>query len=449
MTTPSRAAAEFVAGLDAAALPPRVRDRAGLVLADTIGAIVGGSIDPAVESLASTWSLAGVEGGDLATVFGSADRRTIPAMAAFLNGTAGTVLELDEGHRFAAGHPAIHVVPAVLAEAESRDSTRGDLIVALVAGYEVAVRTARAIVPLAEGYHPHGVWGGVGGAAGVASLRGCDPETTAHATAIAANYAQHTLFAAATEGATVRNSYAGASNLATIVAVDQAEAGFTGVEDGVARHLERAAGDGVDRTELAAEFGDRWEIERGYFKRHAACRYTHAPLDAILALQTGGGIEPDAVERVLVETYPAAAALDEAAPRNSLQAKFSVPFAVATAIVHGESDPPAFADDAIDDRTRSLAARVEVSVADDVAARAPAQRGARVTVEFGDRSRQETVLAPRGGEHDPFTEDELREKFRELVGPVLGDTRSGDLWTAARVGGTPRELCSGASGSPP
>jgi len=88
--------------------------------------------------------------------------------------------------------------------------------------------------------------------------------------AIAANYAQHTRFEAATEGATVRNTYAGMSNLAALVAVDQAVAGFGGLENGISRHLEHAAADGVDETALSAGLGERWELAHGYFKIHAA-----------------------------------------------------------------------------------------------------------------------------------------------------------------------------------
>jgi len=440
--TPEVAAAAFAADLDHATLPDAVRDRAGLAIADTIGAIVGGSTADDVRSLARRWGGATTRA---ATVLGTDGVAAPPPLAAFLNGTAGTVLELDEGHRFAGGHPAVHVLPALLADAETGFGSDEAFLTAFVAGYEVAVRTARATNPLAEGYHPHGVWGAVGGAAVVARLRECDPETTRTAMALAANYAQHTRFAAATEGATVRNAYAGMSNLAAHLAVDQAEAGVTGLADGVARHLAGAAAGDVDAAALAAALGERWEIQRGYFKIHAACRFTHAALDAVGQLAAEAPIHPDDVESVTVETYPAAAALTEPDPRNSLQAKFSLPFAVATALVRGETGPDAFADAAIDDRTTALAERVDVQEADDLAERAPARRGARVRVETGTATRRSAVEAPRGGEHDPFTERELREKFESLTVPVLGEGRGADLWEAARTPEPPRVICTLAS----
>ncbi|EMA65892.1 MmgE/PrpD family protein [Halorubrum kocurii] len=433
---PERELATFAAELETGAIPDRVRDRAGLTIADTLGAIVAGSTDDAVGALARRWT-DGVSGG--ATVLGADGGETVPPLAALCNGAAGTVLELDEGHRFAAGHPAIHVLPALLADAEIGYGDSDAFVRSFVAGYEVAVRTARALGALRSGYHPHGVWGAVGGAAAVARSRGLDPGTTRSAMAIAANYAQHTRFEAATEGATVRNAYAGMSNLAALVAVDQAEAGFGGLENGVARHLEHAAENEVDAPALAADLGDRWELEHGYFKIHAACRYTHPALDAVAALPDG--VDPTAVESVRVETYPAAARLTEPRPRNQLQAKFSIPFAVATALLRGDSGPPAFADEAITPEAIALAERVTVAVDDEIAARAPEQRGARVTVETADDRLSREVVAPRGGEHDPFDEARLESKFRELVAPVIGEDRAATLWESARAPEPPRVLC--------
>lgn len=430
--------AGFVADLDPSALPTAVRDRAGLIIADTVGAMVGGASDPAVAALTADWATVGTD----ATLFGTPGRQTTPQRAAFLNGTAGTVLELDEGHRFAAGHPAIHVLPALFAEAERGYGSGEKFLTSFVAGYETAVRTARATRPLADGYHPHGVWGAVGGAAAVAHHREFDREQIRTALTIAANYAQHTRFEAASEGATVRNSYAGMSNLSALIAADQASAGFTGLEDGIVRHLQAATVDGVDADALVADLGRTWEVERGYFKRHAACRYTHPVLDAVRELQSTHDLDPAAVSNVTVTTYQAAAALDETAPTNALQAKFSIPFAVATALLSDGTGKEAFTTDVIDDKRLALADRVSVAAAEPFVSRAPAARGARVAIELQDgESIVREVRAARGGEHDPFTETELREKFTDLVVPVVGDGRATQLWEAARQPEAPRVIC--------
>ena len=428
--------ATFVAELELEDIPTDVRDRGRLVITDTLGAIIGGSRDPAVRGLVRMYA---ERTTGSVTVLGTEGIETVPHLAAFCNGAAGTVLELDEGHRFAAGHPAIHVLPALLAEAESEYGNGSDFLTSFVAGYEAAVRTAQAAKPLQSGYHPHGVWGPVGGAAAVAHHRGYDIEQTHTAMAIAANYAQHTRFEAATQGATVRNGYAGMSNLASLLAVDQAEAGFTGLASGIEAHLSLAAANTFDADKLTANLGSVWEIERGYFKVHAACRYTHAVLDALESLREDLAV--DEIEQITVRTYEAAAQLDGTRPENALEAKFSIPFAVATALVTGETGPTAFDDDAITPETKALAERVSVIVNDEIAARAPEQRGANVEIETTTQSREKSVKTARGGEYQPFSEKEIEVKFRQLTEPVIGTDRAESLWTSARALEAPRVLC--------
>lgn len=443
-----REAAAFAASLDVEAVPEDALDRATLVVADSLGAILGGSTAPYVAALAEQ------SGDGPATVLGT-DRSASVTRAALANGSAGTVLELDEGHKYAAGHPAMHVLPAVLAVAESEraesDATGADagsrLLAAFVAGYEVGARVGVACTPLAPAYHMHGVWGTVGAAAGVARYRGYDETTTLQAMRIGANHALHTRFDAATEGATVRNTYAGMSAMNGVLAADQAAAGFTGLEDGLARHLDRLCAEGFDRGAVADALGERWEISRGYFKNHAACRYTHGALDALDALEARVSLDPGTVNSVLVETYPDAARLTEPRPENDLQAKFSIPFAVATRLLNGNSAKASFADDALTEAAYEFAERVSVTAAEDLAARVPEARSTRVTVELADgRELVEEVRYPKGDERNPFSTTELREKFRTLAAPVVGEDSADDLWELARglPDSDPRKLCEAA-----
>ncbi len=436
MTT-DEAFASFVSDLSPADVPADVRDHVGLVVADTVGAIVGGA---PTEPVASLRNRVADRADGPATALGTAATLP-PARAAMLNGTAGTVLELDEGHRLAAGHPAIHVLPAVLAVAEANGGDAEALSTAFVAGYETAVRVAQACRPLADGYHPHGVWGVVGAAAAVANYERLDAATTADALRIAADHAQHTRFEAALEGATVRDTYAGGVAPAAIAAVDQARSGFTGIEDGIRRHLERTSDEPIAFPSPLG-LGDRWAVTEGYFKVHAACRYTHPALDAIDALDAASALDPDAIDAVDVETYAAAATLTDPAPENRLAAKFSLPFAIATRLRTGHAGKAAFEPPALEDATYRLARRVSVEPTPAFESAVPDSRGARVLVTLEDgRERSETVERARGGVDRRFDEDRLREKFRSLVAPVLGTDAAEDAWFRFR------DCWSGAVGS--
>ena len=422
--------AAFTASLTLSDLPPAVVERAQLVTADTVGCIIGGVDTPDVARLAAGLSKSYPGPG---TVLGRSDG-VMPAYAGMVNGVGGTVLELDEGHKRAAGHPAIHIIPALFATAEQPNTsiTGEAFITGLVAGYEVSVRIGEASQPLADGYHPHGLWGVVGAVAGVARALGLDGETTREAIAMAPNHAQHTHFDAATEGRTVRNTYAGMVVPAALAVVEQAQAGFTGLDDGINLHLDRTSENGLRPIETDS-LGEQWMIEEGYFKFHAACRYTHPAIDAVDQLEREGLDTSAGIDRIIVETYPAAASLDDSRPTNPLAARFSLPFAVATRIHHGHARKSAFEEDALIEEVYDIAGTVTVEANDEFTQAVPDSRGARVIIVSEDGTRREaTIPHARGGAERPLTKFELREKFDDLVIPVLDKQGTEKLWKTSR-----------------
>ena len=424
--------AAFTSTLGLTSVPDEVVTQARLTVADSVGAIVGGADAHTIGAFIGELA-AQAPGGT--RVCGTTVSMS-PHLAALAMGTAGSALELDEGHRFAAGHPAMHVLPAVLAAGQQTAATGQQLLVAFIAGYEVAARVGMAVRPLGPVYHVHGVWGTVGAAAGVATLRGLSAAVTADALRIAAGSAQHTSFDAALEGATVRDTYMGMSAMAGMLAVDAAVAGIGGLSDGIARSLTRTT-ESYAPAMVTDALGERWEVARGYFKTHAACRYTHGALDAVMQLRAQEAIDPDAVETVLVETYPTAARLDAPAPANSLQAKFSLPFAVATALVHGVTDKTAFATSAITDETLALADRVSVREDASFAAMVPDQRPTRVRITLRDGSTHDARIDhPRGGAERPFTAADLSRKFAHLTAAVPSADVDA-LWDALTSGPMP------------
>jgi 2-methylcitrate dehydratase PrpD len=401
-------------------IPAPVAAHARLVLLDAIGAIAAGAQEPEVQALAAR--MIAREGGGESPVIGLA-MTARPGTAAFLNGTAGTMLELDEGNQYARGHPAIHVVPALLA------APRGDgaaLITALCLGYEIGARVGIAS-KLNVAMHPHGTWGTLGASIGIAKLHGADAGEFTQAITMASTLGLATSRKTMLEGGTVRNVYAGVSNMLGLTCWDLVRAGFEGERDGVATIFGTVSGSDFQPAEMTAELGTRWEIARNYFKRHAACRYTHGALDALAQIVARTGpLQPEQVTAIAVRTYVWAAQLDSPAAPNMLAAKFSIPFALATFLAHGGASVPAFRAPAREDAAiLALAARVVVDEDAAHTAMLPGLRPARVTVTLADGSvHSAEVTTNRGDIEDPFTEAELREKFRELAEPVFGQARA-------------------------
>jgi 2-methylcitrate dehydratase PrpD len=293
----------------------------------------------------------------------------------------------------------------------------------------VAARLAAA-APVRPGMHMHGVHGAVGAAAAVARLRGLDAAATGRALGVAAGLTLATSWRTALEGATVRNAYAGLAGANGWLAVDLAQAGFTGLSDMATETFGRISGSGLDEAAALDGLGHRFEVTRNYFKHYACCRYNHAPIEALERVLARETVRPDAIEAIRVETYAAAATMAARAPVGSLAAKFSIPYALAARLVTGECGPAAFREPALSDpRLRALAARVEVREDPALTARFPAGRPARVELRLGDGRRLTAEVETPAGEFDrPHPPDLLRRKFAGLTAPLLGARGAETAW---------------------
>jgi len=387
-------------------LPGDVREHVGLVLADTIGVITAGARSAEVTALAADPML-GLGPAGPARSLAPGRPCGDPATVAWVNGTAGTFLELDEGYR-PTGHPAIHMLPAALATAEAMHADGARLGAAFVAGYEVAARLFESF-RLPPPMHPHGHFGALGAATAVAMLRGDDPVALVR---IAATQPLLTGWSACYEGATARNGWTGHANRAGVQASVLHRAGFTGA---LSSHLSVVAPyavapgglhDPVDPSTL--------RIRRNYVKLHSACALTHSALDATVRAWSRLDGDPDQVAEVVVDTVSANLRVDRQAAPNALSTRFSLPYAVAAAIRTGGTGTAAF--DWRPD-VAALAARVHVRADPELDALWPDAAPARVRIRLTSGSTaQARVDNPHGHHSDPATRAELRAKFVRLGG---------------------------------
>ncbi len=324
---------------------------------------------------------------------------------------------MDEGNRFSRGHPAVHVVPAALALAQQRGADARTFLSALVVGYEVGSRIGAAS-RLRASMHPHGTWGTIGAAAACARLAGEPAEGMRNTITIGASLTTATSKRTMLEGGLVRNSYAGLANRNGLLALQLAHSGFGGERDGVASLMQGIVSEQFDPAEVVRALGDEWHLMQNYFKLHSCCRFNHGTLDAIDQIAARGKLpSPEQIRSIAVTSYAFAAELDDPAPRNTLGAKFSVPFAVATRIVNGSSALASFSWDAVrDPRVAALAHKVTIQEDPAMTRRLPLERPARVVITRNDGSTlQGEVGANRGDDALPYSRDELRAKFIDLT----------------------------------
>ncbi|GGJ50102.1 MmgE/PrpD family protein [Streptomyces brasiliensis] len=400
-------------------VPPAVQERLRLVLLDTLGVTLLGARLPERAPLVRAWA----PSPGPVPVFGTGVESTVET-AAWLNATALVSLEMDEGNKFAAGHPAAHGFPAVLALAAALDTDGPTTAAALVVAYEVAARYGRAS-RARPGVHPHGNWGVTGAAAGCARLLGLGADKIAAAVDTASGMPIAGHFSAAFDGNPVRNEWMGACNLAGLAAARLAQAGVAH-PTGIAAHSLGDLLGSFDPGALVEDLGRRWDIELGYFKRHASCAFTHPSADATLVLReylAAEGLGTADVTGVRVTTYSMAAALNRTTFSNRLAAMFSIPYVVTTALLHGRVAPGGF-DVSREAAFEALAGRVEVTTGEEFDARLPHARGAAVELFLADgRVLRHEVANPIGdAAHEPFD----HERTVALLADLLGDPETVD-----------------------
>ena len=414
--------AVFVEAVNAERLTEAAVRAVRLVLLDTIGAMVAGSAMPENRRLAE--AMHGRRSRATATLLGDGGKAD-PLLATFVNATAGVALEVDEGSRLGGGHPAIHVIPGALAVAEDTGADGRRLLESIVAGYEICSRLGGATTPKPN-VHSHGTWGTIGTAVAAAKLAGLDAAGVRSVINLSASMSPANTWTPALEGVTIRNAYPGRSGLEGILAVDLHRAGFTGLADAPSDVYGTILADRFEPERALEGLGGPLRIEQNYFKLYACCRYNHFALDALMTMAKAERLEHAQVERVIVTTIPFGPRMAEPAPLSMLGAKFSIPYAVAAALVLGRADVAAFVEPALSDpRIRALAARVEVRVDPRMSPRTVDYPTAMVEVVLkGGRTLSGSTTVVRGDFADPVPAEEVVGKAVALLSAVLGADRA-------------------------
>ena len=398
-------------------LPETVRRRAALILADDIGAIVAGSREPQVVAARRRFldaSSASVE----ATVFAEHAPRGDRNAVACANGMAITWCELDEGFRLASCHGGAYTLPALLAEAESRDLETSEVVRALAIAYEFTTRIALAY-PFPGFYvHPHAAFATIGAAVAASIVRGHSVETMRSAVTGAASMSFAGPFDTAVEGSLVRNAWTAAGAWIGMQACDWAEAGIGGGIHTIHDVFAASFRTRMRPDALTQGLGEVWSVASGYHKVFACCNYAHAAVEACLALRERlDGRSVSAIREIVVEAGPSGLALSAVEPQTVLSAKFSMPHAVAATTLLGTGGAAAFTYETLSDPEIAALRRRVSLVPCAEAGPPPRDRPARVGWRFDDGTvLTEFVASPKGGADQPFDEPTLLAKLEENTG---------------------------------
>jgi len=421
--------AEFAATTGASDVSKAALDRGRWIIADCIPVVAAGMQEREMKALVAK-HLAHAAPGN-AWVIG-AGKRAAALDAALLNGTAGTWLELDEGNLFAKGHPGIQVVPAAVALAQELGCSGADLLLAVTLGYELSSRISRA-ANVKLSVHPHGTYGVIGAAIACGKLKGFTAPQMLELINCASTMGMATSRQTLLDGATVRNIFTGHSGYMGLMATRLVECGFTGEIDSVSSVYGKVLSDTFDPARVVEGLGGEWLIAQSYFKLHPTGRYAHSAIDALedlLAHVPGGRLDAAAIDRIEVRAYLLAAMLAEKQVVSSFGARFSVPFALASILVHGRSGLRSFDDAAVaNPRVQALAQRVDLREEPAFTKRYPAEQPVELRIVMKDGTvHAGQCIVTKGEPAKPHTEQELTGKFFELGEPVWGTPVTRELY---------------------
>lgn len=411
MTGPAiLALSEMLSGARLDAVPPTTAERAADCILDVLGAALAGRHMPgaramakAIRPLASSGSstLWFGEGGGVAAI-----------PAATLNAMNATVLDVDDGHRRAAGHPGAAVVAAAIAVAEETDATLEDLVTATVVGYEAAIRVALARRPAHHTSTVSGRWSGVGAAASAAWLKHGSAASMAQAILIAEQHAPRA-------GSALHHGFAGSDVKEAIAwsvhtglyAIELAQCGFRGYPDTFDQDIL------YDPVELCRDLDQFVAIGGLFFKPYACCRWIHAAIDALAEIMQAHRLTPETIDKVTVHTFQRAVDLgNQVAPRTEVEAQFSIPFMLGVTAIHGKAallplDVALLADGRVQDFAQKVVIRHDRQIESEFPVKAPA----RVEVEIGSETLCLHVDAAFGDPTNPMSRDDLQRKFARLA----------------------------------
>ena len=358
--------------------------------------------------------------------------------AALINGTAAHAAEVDDSFRDAMYHPGAATIAAALAAAQATGANGMQFLRGVVLGYEVSTRIG--VVMGRDHYkywHSTGTVGTFGATAAASYLFGLDEQAFAHALATAGTFAAGLQQAFRSEMMS-KPLHAGRAAEAGVLAAQLAHGGLRSsldILEGVGG-LGHSMSTGPDWSQIGATLGQDFHITRLTFKNHIGCGHAFPSIDGALELRRLHGLAASDIEKVHVATYkPALDICCYDKPTTPQEARFSLPYVVATALLHGSVRLAAYEPDRLaDPATRALMARITAEVGLDIDAAFPGRRSAHVEIVLRDGRRLTHLQSDRKGDPElPLSDEELDGKLIELAAPVIGEPAArallAHIWT--------------------
>ncbi len=427
----SRILAEFVASHPSRGWTDAVDHEAHRTFYNWLGCAIGAARHEAADAAVAASLM--LDPGAQATVLGRTEKLDMGS-AALVNGITSHTFDFDDTHLKTIIHPAGPVASAVLALAEHKGLSGRDVIDAVVLGIDVACRVGNTMYPdhYDRGWHITGSTGMLGSAAACARLLRLDAQKTAMALGIAAS---QPVGLREQFGTMTKPFHPGGAARAGLMSALLASQGFTASSKALEapRGFIQVASDKRAWNEITDELGQRFEISFNTYKPFACGIVIHPSIDACVQLRERG-VRADQLERIDLQVHSLVLELTgKKEPQDGLQGKFSVYHGCAAGLIYGRAGEHEFADAVVNDplvvETRRKVHAVVDDLIDEAAVHVSAllKNGERVDI---------AVEHAIGSLQRPLSEQQLQDKFNDLVVPVLGQARADEITRTCRALGS-------------
>ena len=416
----------FTHAINITNIPRPVTRTAALLMLDLIGVMAAGSKLEAGR-IARNYAVhhwASGSGVPSARLLFDGRHTSLPGFG-FAMGTQLDNLDAHDGWQPSKGHAGAAIFPALCAFAEARQRVSGpEALAALVLGYEVSYRAARALHTTVDDYHTSGAWNALGCVAIGARLRNLSQQQYRHALGIAEFHAPRSQMMREIANPSMLHDGTGWGAPTGVYAVLVAEDGFLGAP---------AATIEFDDCALAWEdLGENWLTIQQYIKPYPVCRWVHAPIDAALMLRREYCLTADMIQAIKIETFAYSAELSGEVPQSPSVAQYSLAWPVAAAFARGRVGVDEIVNQSFTDPDIiRLTGLTEVVIDAEFESSYPARRLANVKVALKDGSQIESGMTEASGGPEPQPgEAEIIAKFRRFAGTVLPEKRVKEIETA-------------------
>ncbi len=418
--------ATFVYEFDERDMPLEALEHAKSAVMDYVGVTLAGSSEKSVEIVRRLIETLG--GHPQATVWGTGIKTSV-TLAALANGTSAHALDYDDTNAAIMSHPSIQLLPGLFALGEYGHRSGREILLAYITGFEVGAKLGRALNPnmVTQGWFPVGTLGMLMQTVACAKLLSLDPNRVQMALGIATNLASGLR---CNNGTMAKHLMAGHVGFNGVMAALLASEGMTAnpkaLEDRFGYFENFSRGDLSSLEKAVASLGKPLDILQSgiSYKLYPCCAGTHMPIDATLDIVCHQALNPDRIETVEVSVGSTVKfLLIHPRPKTETEAKFSLEYCVARAILDSRMGPEQFTTAKIKDPAVSaLIEKIKPFYYD-----GPSRAGLP-PVEIQVKMKDGAVYSSgtdqaKGNPGKPLSFTELEEKFHQCCQGILPEAR--------------------------